>query len=415
VTEHQVLIAGAGPAGLAAAAQLAAAGIGDVIVLEREQHAGGVPRHCGHRGFGWHEFRRVLTGPAYARRLVESAHQIEIRTGVTVLRVEPDGVVHVTTPSGPAAIKGQRVLLALGTRESPRAARLVSGTRPWGVMTTGALQQMVYLAKLRPFDSAVVVGSELIAFSNLLTMRHAGIRPVALVEEQPFVIAPGPARAIARFAFGVPVLTGTRVVAVHGGKRVSGVEVEQAGKRTILECGGIVFSGRFVPEAAILQTSHLVLDAATGGPVVDQYGRCSDPAYFAAGNLLRPVEPSWNAWDEGRAVARCIAASLKHELPDAEHRIPIHAQDAVRYVCPQRIAQPAVLPPALPLNLRVSREVRGRLCLRSGDRELWSAQRHMLPERRILVPMPAHLPTDIDSLTVEASVSPGARCLNGHR
>ena len=216
--------------------------------------------------------------------------------------------------------------------------------------------------------------------------------------------------------FGARVLTGTRVVAVHGGARVSGVEVERDGQRETLECDGVVFSGRFVPESAILQSSHLALDPATGGPVVDQYGRCSDPSYFAAGNLLRPVEPSWNAWEEGRAVARSIAASLHRELPNAERFISIRAEGAVRYVCPQRIAHPAPLPPALPLNLRVSREVRGRLRLRSGDREVWSAQRHLLPERRILIPTPLHLPADIDSLTVEVSPPSSGRSslVTGH-
>ncbi|WP_343308300.1 NAD(P)-binding protein, partial [Streptomyces sp. SID5770] len=42
---------GAGPAGLAAAARLAAAGAGRVEVLEREPEAGGVPRHCARPGF----------------------------------------------------------------------------------------------------------------------------------------------------------------------------------------------------------------------------------------------------------------------------------------------------------------------------------------------------------------------------
>ena len=264
--------------------QLASLGVDDVVVLEREQHAGGVPRHCGHLGFGWREFARLLTGPGYAKRLVESARNVRDPHAASPLCASSLEVLCTwRRRHGPATLKGQRVLLALGTRESPRAARLVSGSRPWGVVTTGALQQMVYLAGLRPFERAVIVGSELVSFSNLLTMRHAGIRPLALVEEGPRIIAPGPARAIARLVFGARVLTGTRVVAVHGGARVSGVEVERDGQREILECDGVVFSGRFVPESAILQSSHLALDPATGGPVVDQYGRCSDPSYFAAG------------------------------------------------------------------------------------------------------------------------------------
>ncbi len=408
VASHDVVIIGGGPAGLAAAAELKRLGIGDVVVIEREQHAGGVPRHCGHLGFGWSEFRRLLAGPAYARRLVAAADGVDLRTGCTALsiesqRLEKPARVRVLTAAGIQVLEAQRVLLALGTRETPRAPRLVSGTRPWGVFTTGALQQLVYLAGLKPCTRALIVGTELVSFSNLLTMRHAGIQPLAMLEESAQVVAPHIGAWIARATFGTRILTRTRVIAVRGGTRVSGVDVERDGKRETIECDGIVFSGRFVPETAIVRTSHLLLDPSTGGPVVDQYGRCSDPAYFAAGNLLRPVEASWTVWREGRDVARAIAASLRGFLPTATHHAAFETQGVVRYACPQRIAFPAPLPPALPLNLRVSREVHGRLRVQGAGGDIWSARRHLLPERRIIVPWPLHLPPDTDSLIIDVS------------
>ena len=100
-------------------------------------------------------------------------------------------------------------------------------------------------------------------------------------------------------------------------------------------------------------------------------------------------------------MAHSIAASLKRELPEAQRVVVLRAEGAVRYVCPQRIAYPAPLPAALPMNLRVAREVRGELRLHGGGREIWSARRHLLPERRILVPTPAQLPAGVDALTVE--------------
>ena len=50
---HEVVIIGAGPAGLATASALQRRGVKDVVVLERESEAGGVPRHCGHIGFSF--------------------------------------------------------------------------------------------------------------------------------------------------------------------------------------------------------------------------------------------------------------------------------------------------------------------------------------------------------------------------
>ena len=66
-------------------------------------------------------------------------------------------------------IAARRILVATGTRESPRAARFVGGSRPAGVMNTGALQAHVYLRHHKPFERPVIVGSEWVAFSAILT------------------------------------------------------------------------------------------------------------------------------------------------------------------------------------------------------------------------------------------------------
>lgn len=396
-----MIIVGSGPAGLAAATELRRLGIRDVVVLEREQHAGGVPRHCGHPGFGWREFRRILSGPEYAKRLVAGASGIPVRTGTTVTAIEPGGVVQAITPTGRESLRAARVLLATGTRETPRSARLVSGTRPWGIFNTGGLQQMVYLARLKPCTRAVVVGSELVAFSSLLTLRHAGIRTVAMLEESEAVLAPSPVRLAARALFGTRVITGARVLAVQGAPRVTGVEIEHSGGRETIACDGVVFSGRFVPEAAILRASHLQVDPLSGGPVVDQYARTTDSTFFAAGNVLRPVEASWTAWAEGRAAARAIAASLHGNLPEAQHHTRLEARGAIRWISPQRLAHPAPLPPALPLNLRVTHPQSGRLRVMAGTTELWSEHRRLLPERRVLLPLSAAQATSVAEAVVD--------------
>ena len=66
-----VLVIGGGPSGLTAAANLAAQC--RVVVLERENAAGGIPRHSDHTGYGLRDLRRVMSGPEYARVLVERA------------------------------------------------------------------------------------------------------------------------------------------------------------------------------------------------------------------------------------------------------------------------------------------------------------------------------------------------------
>ncbi|MCB9946025.1 MAG: FAD-dependent oxidoreductase [Geminicoccaceae bacterium] len=393
VERVDVLIVGGGPAGLAAARELRANGAGKVVVLDREPEAGGIPRHCGHYPFGMRELKRVLRGPDYARRLADRADAAgaEIRPSTSVTKLHAGGTVDIATGNGLASIQADRVLLATGVRESSRAARLIGGTKPGGIMSTGALQGLVYLQKMRPFERPVILGSELVAFSALLTCRHAGIRPVAMIEPHATATARWPVAALARI-MGVPLLLRHRVGAIRGTRRVSNVEVIDAGGTThVLATDGVVVSGEFLPESSLVRESSLEFDGRTGGPAVDPWFRCSDPAFFAAGNLLRPVETAGWSWNEGRRAGRLIARSLEGGLPDPEPASRLRLTgDILKYAMPQRLPELTRSFDGLRMNalqLRVVRPVVGNLVMRAGGRIVYSRPLRSRPERRILLPL----------------------------
>ena len=289
---HDVIIVGGGPAGLSAARRLADMGIRDVVVLEREAVAGGIPRHCGHLGFGWQSHRRLWSGPRFAAELRKSVDGLDIRTSTTVLELRKDGHLRVQGRSGLGEMQAKHVLIATGTRETPRAARLVGGSRPQGVMNTGALQQHVYLHGNKPFERPVIVGSEWVSFSALLTCRHLKIRPVAMLEENPRISAPRPGAVLARFAFGVPVRTAAKLIAIEGRTQVEAVEIEWHGKRERIACDGVVFTGQFRPENALMPA-----------------GLPSDK-FSIAGNAAGPLKTSGECWQQGLAAAQEIARRL---------------------------------------------------------------------------------------------------------
>ena len=153
-----VLVVGAGPAGLSAAIELRARGVQRVVVVEREAQAGGVPRHCHHTGFGLRDLHRSLAGPRYADELCRraTASGVRILTGTTITSLENNGDARATNASGLHVITSRAVLLASGARERPRSARLVAGDRPPGVFTTGQLQQWVNVKNL-PVGSRALV------------------------------------------------------------------------------------------------------------------------------------------------------------------------------------------------------------------------------------------------------------------
>lgn len=388
MAEPDLIVVGAGPAGLAAAIEARRLGL-TVTVLDREGEAGGIPRHCGHRTYRTRPVALPITGPAYARHLVAAAQEVgaEIRTGTAVVAVHEGPRLTVGDGDGVRQLAARRVLLATGVRETTRAARLIGGTKPGGVMNTATLQGLVYLKAKRPFSRPLIVGSELVAFSAILTCRHAGIRPVAMVEPDPAVTARWPVPLIA-YATGVPIRRGTALAAIEGGDQVEAAVLERDGTRQRLACDGVILTGGFRPESTLVRDSHLALDPATGGPAIDQFGRTSDPAIFAAGNLLRGVETALWCADEGRAAARAIALSLTGALPPAEPALRLEPGEAVAYVVPQRIAGSAR---EGRLQLRAARPVAGRLRLGTAGARRLSTR----PQRRVTLPLAA-LPPDAE-------------------
>ncbi|WP_138469406.1 NAD(P)/FAD-dependent oxidoreductase [Poseidonocella sp. HB161398] len=391
-----VAIIGGGPAGLGAAAELRRLGVARVVVLERFETAGGIPRHCGHPPFGLREFRRVLTGPAYAARLVEAAEAAgaEIRTRTSVTAIRPGGILELATTDGPQELRARRILLATGNRETTRAQSLVPGMRPVGVMNTAALQSFLYEEGRAPFARPVVIGSELVALSALLSCRRHGIRPAAMVETRPRVQTRRAFGLLPRL-FGVPLHCGAEILGIEGRGRVSGVRLRLAdGTEHRIGCDGVIFSGRFTPEAALARASGLALDAGTQGPRIDAEGRSSDPLVFVAGNVLHPVETAGYCWDEGRRMARRIAADLAGSLAAEAPRPALAPGPGLRYVVPQALVPGR----AVTLNLRAEGRVRGRLVLAGPEgREYAAASVNAAPETplRLDVPALADLPAEL--------------------
>ncbi len=383
----RVAVVGGGPAGLSAAIRLRERGIENVVVIERESKAGGIPRYCGHPPFGMREYKRCLTGPRYAARLTCQAIDagVEIRTASTVTQCGAAGRLTLSTTEGLCEIQAERVVLATGVRETPRSARLVSGTRPLGILSTGALQSMVYLKGTTPFRHPLIVGTELVSFSALLTCRHAGITPVAIIEEKTRITARAFCRGLPPL-LGVPLMVNTKLEAIEGKAYVTGAVVSNdGGVEERIACDGIVFTGQFTPESTLVRMGHLDLDDSSGGPLVDTHGRCSDPAYYAAGNLLRPVETAGWCWQEGRCIGDNVADDLLGRLVLIEDPIALEVSGPpIRFVVPSRLQQngPGLLVP----QIRFAWRARGCLTLSQGGKTIWSRTMSAVPERRVLLP-----------------------------
>ena len=333
-----VAVIGGGPAGLTAAAALAARGGAKVIVLEREAAAGGIPRQSAHLGYGIRDTMRFSSGPSYARRLVDRALSagVDIRTGAMVTGWSDGLGLEITSPQGRKRVEARAVILATGARERPRSARLIPGDRCTGVYTTGQLQNLVYLQHRQVGRRAVVVGAELVSYSAVLTLKHAGCDTAVMTTTHGSPESYAVFNVIARSPLlGVEVATRTRVVRIIGKPALRAVELEHVdtGARRIVECDTLVLTGDWVPDHELARTAGLIMDPGTRGPLVDTALRTSHSGVFAAGNLLHPVDTADVAALDGRHVADSVRAHLRGESAPGEG-LRLLAEAPLRWISP---------------------------------------------------------------------------------
>ncbi|HLH65649.1 MAG TPA: FAD-dependent oxidoreductase [Solirubrobacteraceae bacterium] len=398
-----VVVVGGGPAGLSAAIALREMGVGRVVVLERERRAGGVPRHCDHQGFGARDLHRLLGGPAYAARLAALAAAAGVQVAVETMATDwgshereflatapgsPERELLATGPAGRRVLRARAILLACGCRERPRSARLVAGSRPEGVMTTGTLQQLVHLERRPPGRRALIVGAEHVSYSAIATLRQAGCAVAGMVTELERHQSLGLFAAGAR-ALGVPLWTRTRVAAIRGRARVELVELQNlaTGETRALRCDTVIFTADWIPDHELAVRAGVDLDAGTRGPAVDQQLRTGTPMVWAAGNLVHGAEPADVAALAGRHAARSIACALAG-APAPRRTLAVCCEPPLGWISPSRIAPGGGLPPRDCFLLRSSAFLtRPRVVIEQGGRSLWRGRPARLqPGRSARIP-----------------------------
>jgi hypothetical protein len=303
-------------------------------------------------------------------------------------------------------------VLATGCRERPRSARLVPGSRPEGVMTTGMLQQLVYLRGDAPGRRAVVVGAEHVSFSALLTLAHGGARAVAMVTEQPHHETFAALRAGAALRFRAPLLTRTRLGAIRGRRRVEAVELTNldTGEVRELPCDLVVFTADWIPDHELAVLAGVAMDPATRGPAVDPALRTTRPSVFAAGNLLHGAETADVAALSGRHVAAGVLRYLEGE-DWPEERVPIRCEAPLGWIAPNEISASSGAPPRGRFLLRAREALAApRVELAQNGRRLWRGRlRRLGPGRSAGLPCGWTADVDVSGGPVVARIASGRR------
>ena len=379
---HDIVIIGGGPAGLAAAVAAYDAGVTDVVIIDREEAPGGVLRQCIHNGFGLHKLGRELTGPEYAAVYAAEAE----KRGICILRetmvtaVSPERVVTACSREGIVKIAAGAVILAMGCRERSRGALNIGGTRPAGIFSAGTAQRLINCEGYMVGKKAVILGSGDIGLIMARRLTLEGAKVEAVCELMPY--SGGLMRNIVQCLedFDIPLYLSTTVQEIHGRDRLTGVTVVSVdenrcpvpGTERYIECDTLLLSCGLIPENELTLGAGIALDGVTGGATVDERRETEIPGIFACGNVLQVHDLVDYVSDEAELAGRSAAAFVRGEVPQGEI-LPVSAGEGIRYCLPQRVHADAG---KTDLYMRVAApSERVKIVARSGGRVLLEANR----------------------------------------
>lgn len=379
-----VLVIGAGPAGLAAAMAAREAGIENLLVLERENQPGGILRQCIHNGFGLHRFKEELTGPEYAQRDIDKAAEmgIEIQCGTTVLSVSNERLVACVSPAkGLQVFEAGAIVLAMGCRERPRGALATPGTRCAGIYSAGTAQKFVNLEGFMPGKRCVILGSGDIGLIMARRMTLQGAKVLACVELMPF--SSGLNRNIVQCLndYDIPLYLSHTVVDIQGRERLSGVTVAQVdenrnpipGTEIQFDCDTLLLSVGLIPENELSEGAGVTLSPLTSGAVVDDTYQTSVPGIFACGNVLHVHDLVDHVSNESFRAGKAAADYVKGLVPQGQV-IQVKDGAGVRGVVPQMLHLPKAGEKAAPISLMFRPGgvfKNASVVIKNGDKEIY--------------------------------------------
>lgn len=323
--ERDVVVVGAGPAGLAASIEAAKAGA-DVLLVDLNIKPGGQLFKQIHKFFGSSAHRSGTRGFDIGKILLKEAEEagVEIWLQSTVIGAFPGNLIAIEKgidgeSKEVITLKSKKLIIATGASEN--VVRFKGWTTP-GVMGAGAAQTMINVNHVKPGKKIVMVGSGNVGLIVSYQLMQAGCDVVALIEAAPKIGGYAVHAAKIRRA-GVPIYTQHTVVEAIPGEDGTVCKVVIAkvddkfqpipGTEETIEADTVAIGAGLKPatDMAKLEKCQLTFNGPFGGfiPLHNDKMETSRSGVYVAGDATG-VEEANTALEEGRIAGISAVESL---------------------------------------------------------------------------------------------------------
>ncbi len=341
--EKEVVIVGAGPAGLAASIEAAKAGA-QVLVVDLNMKPGGQLFKQIHKFFGSSAHRSGTRGIDIGKQLLKEAEDVgvEIWLGSAVIGLFPGNKVGIQRGTDDekkelVTIKAKKIIVATGASEN--VVRFKGWTKP-GVMGAGAAQTMVNVNHVKPGRRVVMLGSGNVGLIVSYQLMQAGCEVAALVEAAPKIGGYAVHAAKIRRA-GVPIYIKHTIVEVKGDERVNEVIIAEVddkfkpipGTEKSIKADVVTIGAGLKPSVELtrLLNCKLTFNPVFGGwiPLHNKDMETSNEGVYVAGDSTG-VEEANTALEEGKIAGIAAAQSLGYIKDEDAEKLKSEAWERLR-------------------------------------------------------------------------------------
>ena len=321
---REVVVVGAGPAGLSAAIETAKAGA-DTVLIDENGTAGGQLFKQIHKFFGSKSHRAGVRGIDIGAKLLLEAEGagIDLWLSSVVWGLFEGSRLGILRDQRSLEVQARCIVLATGAMEN--ALTFPGWTLP-GVITAGAAQTMINIHRVLPGRRVLMVGAGNVGVIVAYQLLQAGAEVAAIVEALPAVGGYGVHAAKVRRA-GVPILTSHTILEAHGQQQVEAATIARVdpklraipGTERRLEVDTICLAVGLTPmaELALMAGCQFSYIPDLGGhvPVHDDRMETTVHGIFVAGDITG-IEEANTAMEEGRLAGTAIAQDLGYLPPE---------------------------------------------------------------------------------------------------
>ncbi len=321
--KRELLIVGAGPAGMAAAISAYTNGVKDILLLERDQYLGGILNQCVHTGFGIDYFKEPLTGPEYAQRFIKrikTIPEIEISLKSFAVNLTKDKIITIIKPGILERIKAKAVIMATGARERTREMTHIPGTRPAGIYSAGLAQKLINIEGLLPGKKVVIAGSGDIGLimARRFTLEGAKVKAIIEIQKQSRGLIRNVVQCVTDF--DIPFYLSHKIRAIHGKNRVEAVDIvkvdenfdEITDSKFQISCDTILISVGLIPENELIEQAGVKIEKKTNTPISEELNTTSIPGLFVCGNSFKIYDLADSVSRDSAIAGRLAAEYIKN-------------------------------------------------------------------------------------------------------